>query len=519
MGKRGERVQGAAGRGKRALAATTLAAAMAAAVPLDGATGATRGLSRCVNPDNGVPTVEDVTLSAGSVDVTDAARSVEVTMRVVDTGGPGPASGVRYASAKLAPPRGGPELPVELERGSGDTWTARVTVPRGAAGGDYGFRELRLLDRAGNEPSEEHTGMALAQAPFAGTVLRVTSAAPDVEPPTVTSLEVSPRRVDTRRSAQPVRIVAHVADDVSGVASVTVGLRGHGEFASADLHERDGVWVGRATIPRWLGRSPDRWQVRSVSAVDHAQQRQFYGRRDVAGLGATSFRVRSGPRDHEAPRIRTARFTPHGVDVRVERDRVRFVVHASDGRSGVGSVQAGVPGHWATLHRTSGTAHRGTWKGSIVLRPCGKSLRSSAVRAVVRDRVWNETDETVGRLRVRAHDTASPHVSASTRWAATGPVRLTFDEPVRGISSASVVVQPYDYPFRGAPVSGSWSCTTGDGVSSDCAAGPVRSAAWTPDSPLPSGADFTVELNPSGVLDVMDLAGNPFRRAIRYGRT
>jgi hypothetical protein len=259
--------------------------------------------------------------------------------------------------------------------------------------------------------------------------------------------------------------------------------------------------------------------VRSVAAFDHVQQRRFYGRRDVAGLGSTTFRVRSGPRDHDEPRIRTARFAPHGVDVRVERDRVRFVVRASDGRSGVGSVEAGVPGHWATLHRTSGTARRGTWKGSIVLRPCGKNLRSSAVRAVVRDRVWNETDETLGRLRVRARDTASPHVSTSTRWSTTGPVRLTVDEPVRGISSASVVVQAYDYPFRGAPIAGSWSCTTDGGVATDCADGPVRSAAWTPDSPLPPDADFTVEVNPSGVLDVMDLSGNPFRRTIRYGHT
>jgi hypothetical protein len=411
-----------------------------------------------------------------------------------------------------------PELPVALERVRGATWSARVIVPRGAPEGDYTFRGLRVLDRAGNEPSEEYRDQALAQPPFAGTVLRVTSASPDAEPPTVTRVSVGPHRVDTRRKVRKVRVVARVTDEVSGTAAVAASLRGHGELVSMHLHERDGAWVGRATIPRWLGRKADRWRLRSVSVVDRAGNREFYSRRDVEGMGDTTFKVRSGPRDRHAPRIRNARFGPHDVDVRVQRDRVHFVVHASDDRSGVGSVQAGVPGHWATLHRTSGTARRGTWKGSILLRPCSPRLDSSQVRAVVRDRVWNEADERLGRLQVRARDTVAPRVSLEDRhWTAGGPVRLDFDEPVRGISADSVTVREYDYPFLGEPLPGSWSCADENGDPTDCMAGDLRSASWTPDSLLPQGSDFLVELNPSGTLDVMDLAGNPFRRVIRYG--
>ncbi len=49
--------------------------------------------------------------------------------------------------------------------------------------------------------------------------------------------------------------------------------------------------------------------------------------------------------------------------------------------------------------------------------------------------------------------------------------------------------------------------------------GEVRSASWPPDSPLPSDSELLVELNPSGVLDVTDLAGNPFRRRTLGGQT
>ncbi|MGN6574922.1 MAG: hypothetical protein ACTHKG_04485 [Nocardioides sp.] len=504
----------------RSLAATTLAAALAASVPLDDATGADTALSPCVNPDNGVPVVEDVALSSAAVDVTDAARSVDVTMQVADTAGPGPASGVWHVSAALAPPGGVPELPVDLERVAGTTWSARVTVPRGAPEGDYTFRGLRVLDRAGNEPAEEYRDQALASAPFAGTALRVSSSARDVAPPALTGVSVGPQRVDTRRKARHVRVVARVTDDVSGVAAVTATLRGHGELISVDLHERDGAWAGRATISRWLGRKPDRWRLRSVSVVDRVRNRDFLGHRAVEGLGATTFKVRSGPRDRHEPRIRSARFGPHDVDVRVDRDRVRFVVRVSDDRSGVRSVQAGVPGHWATLHRTSGTARRGTWKGSTVFRPCNPRLESSQVRVVALDQVWNEAHEGVGRLRVRARDTVPPRVALeSPTWAAGGPVRLQFDEPVRGISVDSVIVRKYDYPFLGEPIAGRWSCADENGGPSDCVTGAVRRATWTPDGSLPEGSDFLVELNPSGNLDVMDLSGNPFRRTIRYGRS
>jgi hypothetical protein len=521
MHPRGGRVQDAAGRSTRSLIAAALAAAVAAsAVPLGKASGTAAGLSPCVTPDNGVPVVRDVTLSTAAVDVTDAARRVNVTMRVADTSGPGPATGVRHVSVALAPPRGVPELPLELERRDDGTWATEVTVPRGAPEGDYAFRNLRVLDHAGNEPAEEHRDLALARAPFAGTVLHVTSRSPDTEPPTVRAVTVGPHRVDTRRRARPVRVVAQVRDDVSGTASVVAGLRGHDRQLSVRLHERDGEWVGTATIPRRLGAEPDRWRIRSLSVVDRVGNRSFHDRDELAALGRTSFRVTSGPRDRAEPRISSARFGPHDVDVRVERARVRFVVRAGDRGSGIASVRAGVPGHWVTLRRTAGTARSGTWRGSIVLRPCSRHLSSSQVRVVALDQDWNEVDQGIGRLRMKANDTEPPRARLpETVWPSTGPVRLAFDEPVHGITAESVTVRKYDYPFLGAPLDGSWTCAAGDGRPGDCVSGAVRTASWTPAGPLPAGSEFLVELNPSGILDVTDLAGNPFRRTILYGRT
>jgi hypothetical protein len=43
----------------------------------------------------------------------------------------------------------------------------------------------------------------------------------------------------------------------------------------------------------------------------------------------------------------------------------------------------------------------------------------------------------------------------------------------------------------------------------DCATGAYREARWTPVAPMPAD-NYVLDLNPEHVLDVTDLAGNPF---------
>lgn len=88
------------------------------------------------------------------------------------------------------------------------------------------------------------------------------------------------------------------------------------------------------------------------------------------------------------------------------------------------------------------------------------------------------------------------------------PVTLEFTEDVVGVSASSVLVRPRTYPTAD-PLPGTWSCTAATGAATGCATGPVRRAAFTPTVPLGPG-EYEIELNPEHVLDVTDLAGNPF---------
>jgi len=134
----------------------------------------------------------------------------------------------------------------------------------------------------------------------------------------------------------------------------------------------------------------------------------------------------------------------------------------------------------------------------------------------------NEVDHLAGTLRVKGRDNEAPGVSFRENdnwWEPAGPIDVVFDEPVNGIADDSVTVRRYDHPAIGAPIPGAWSCEDGAGAAADCLTGHVWSASWRPDSPLPPDSHFLVEPNPSGVLDVTDLAGNPFRRRTIGGQT
>lgn len=468
---------------------TALATVLAGAVYGTAPAGAARAeLSPCVDPDNGVPVVHDVSLSRTSVDVTDQAQQVDVTMEVQDTGGPGAASGVSRVGATLTAPNWGIGLGLTARHQSGNTWTATATVPRGAPPGEYRLHNLSLVDRAGNSPGEEHINEVLSQRPF-DVALDVTSDDPDTTAPTASDVSISPNRVDTRRKARTVRVAMGAQDDLSGIASVRTSLQGHGRSLSLDLTERDGRWVGAVKIPRWLGKKPQRWRLGNVALRDRVENWRVYRRgAELDALGETGLRVRSGPRDGATPVLRSGRVRPRDVDVRVEDRRVRFVVRLRDGRSGVAEVSAGVPAGWAELRRTAGTARRGTWKGSIRLTPCTRHLHGSPVGVVAADRLHNETHERIGRLRIQGRDNDPPHVGFRQNdnwWEPTGPIDLVFDEPVNGIHSDSVTVRRYDHPSIGEPLAGVWSCADGDGTAADCLTGKVRSASWRPDSPLP----------------------------------
>lgn len=468
-------------------------------------------LSRCVNPDNGLPVVEEIAFSPATVDVSESARRVTLTMTARDTGGPGPATGVRYLNVKVTSPDGF-EIPVELRRDAGHTWVGRFRMPLHAPAGEWTLEQPVVQDRARNQHGEEHLADLMTRAPWDVT-LPVSSGRVDTVAPTATDLSVSPHKVNTRQRSRQVRFTVDVSDKGSGVGAVRLYLAGGGMSPSVELRRRDSVWRGTLTVPRWVGVRPRTWRIRTLHVEDRLGNGRSYRGTDLEAVGETAFRVRSGKNDTEPPRLRWARIRPRKIDVRTEAKTVRVTVRVRDRRSGVSTVEAGIPAKGVKLHRASGTARRGTWTGRLRLRPCTQNIHSSLVRVQAFDRRYNQMFELPQRLRIRARDNTAPRASAeSNRIGTTGPLTLVFNEPVTGISSRSVTVRSHPYPRIGPEEVGTWSCLTGDGSSTSCLSGRVRTARWMPEAPLPPDTVYLIELNPEGILDVMDLAGNAFRR-------
>jgi hypothetical protein len=484
-------------------------------VPADAAR---TGLSPCVNPDNGLPVVEDIAFTPAAVDVSDSAQRVNLAMTVRDTGGPGRATGVRYVNVKVTSPEG-LEIPVELHREEGRRWTGRFTVPRHAPAGEWSIEQPVVQDRARNRHGEEQLAALMTQAPW-GVTLSVTSPAPDTTAPRARNLSITPNRLNSRHRPRRVHFRVEISDSGAGVARAGLSMTSGDDAASVDLKRRDGAWRGTLRIPRWIGVRPRTWRIRNLYVMDRVGSSRDYRGTRLERIGERRFRVRSGPKDSTPPRIRAVRVRPRTVDVRTERRSVRVVVRMSDRLSGVRSVTVGAASRTVELRRTSGTARRGTWTGRLRLRPCTKNIHSTFVTVQSNDRRFNGVFELTGRLRVRARDNTTPQVSDySRRIAPTGPLTIHFNEPVNGVSSRSITVRSNPYPHIGPEESGTWSCVRGDGSNTSCLTGRVRTAHWTPDAPLEPDTVYLIELNPEGVLDLVDLAGNPFRRLTMHTGT
>lgn len=495
-------------------AATAGLIASSAIVGVDASATAVRpGLSPCVNPDNGLPVVDAIAFSPSAIDVTDSAQRVLLTMDAHDTGGPGRATGVRYLNVKVTAPDG-LEIPVVLHRDEGRTWAGRFTVPRHAPAGEWSIEQPVVQDGARNQRGEEHRAAMMTQPPW-GVTLSVTSPSPDTAAPRASDISVTPNRVNSRHRPRRVRFALDVSDRGAGVERARLFLTNGSDARSVDMRRRDGTWRGTLRIPRWVGVRPRTWRIRNLYVEDRVGNGRDYRGTRLERIGETSFRVRSGRKDTEPPRLRSLRIRPRTVDVRTDPKTVRIVVRMRDRLSGVRSVTMGAASRSVDLRRTSGTARRGTWTGRLRLRPCTRNIHSSLVSIQSYDRRWNEIFELTGRLRVRARDNTAPRASVQSRSIApTGPLTLTFNEAVNGISADSVTVRSSPFPRFGPEEPGTWKCLTGDGASTSCATGRVRRAMWTPDAPLEPSTNYVVELNPESVLDVMDLAGNPFRRNI-----
>lgn len=225
-----------------------------------------------VRVDDVAPSLASFTVTPAAVNVSTAAQTVTFSGRVTDAGS---GVGLFYVKASSTTPVGPFAECTSGSPASGTvndgTFTCTVTIPRGAANGDWQLLVI-LLDAAGNQ---RQIGPAdLAAAGFANKIT-VTSPSPDQTPPSFTSLSVTPAAVDVRTGAKTVTATARLTDANSGVARFDFALvapNGASSIACfaaspATGTVNDGEWSCTVTVP--MGVASGDWAV-AVRATDGA---------------------------------------------------------------------------------------------------------------------------------------------------------------------------------------------------------------------------------------------------------
>ena len=102
-------------------------------------------------------------------------------------------------------------------------------------------------------------------------------------------------------------------------------------------------------------------------------------------------------------------------------------------------------------------------------------------------------------------DITAPIPSLTSPTGFTGPATVEFDEAVRGVSPANVIVRRPG----GGPVAVARTCRSAAHAPVPCATGKVRSVDLRPQQPLMPGRAYEAVVNPNGSEPVTDLIGNP----------
>lgn len=115
-------------------------------------------------------------------------------------------------------------------------------------------------------------------------------------------------------------------------------------------------------------------------------------------------------------------------------------------------------------------------------------------------------------------DITAPTAVVDVAGGFRGPVVVTFDEPVRGVDAANVLLRRAD---GGERVRVSRACRSAERVVVGCD-GPLRSVVLTPTAPLVPGRAYEAVVDPPGAEPVVDRVGNaataladPFRGPTR----
>lgn len=477
-------------------------------------------LNRCAPTENGDPVLESLTLGPQVVDARAASQTVRIIGRAHDTGGPGPRTGIGRFDVRLSDGR-----QIAMRYAGGHSWVGTTVVRRWSAGGSLSVEAANLQDRASFpdlevlEESEGvvydrfYNGSSLASVAGDRTIDVVTIE--DPTPPTITDVDLYPGTVDTRSRSKSVYVTTRAFDGGSGVrdarASFSQGTGyGHGEFRRTVhmrvLPGRHGLLRGRLVVPKRIGNRP---ALLTVAVRNNAGKLRELTSTQLLDRGLpNALRVRSGalPPAGRA-RIREVTASTRQVDVRSADKPVTYRIRVTNRDGRVLEVGFYIWPYHQVRHGqprfVSGSTHDGIWSVTAVVDSCLAASGTFIPGVFAEDRNHREDRELAG-LRVTAADRVTPTVGEG-RVDSERRINVAFSEDVNGIDEQSMPVTDLE---TGQPVPGTWTCYR-LGEPASCLTGLVTNGSFAPDTPLSTGEQYQVLVNPSGNLGVTDLAGNP----------
>jgi hypothetical protein len=352
-----------------------------------------------------------------AINTTGGPQPVTVTMRLTDD-----FAGVFGVSAELRSPSGNQTFFVVFQRVSGTVldgvWQGAMATPDGnfppfTESGTWTVSTVRLSDAVSNRVV--HTTATLEALGFAVS-LEVTSI-PDVNPPQVVGLRVTPSAIDVSAGAQDVNVQVDLTDMPAGVRGVSFLIRSP---SAGQIYQRfesqlvsgtaqSGTWqpaIGAFRIPR-LSESGT-WTV-DLSLSDTVSNNGSVSASQLRASGfSPDLTVTSVPSDTTPPQLVAFSFSPVVIDTSASARGVQVTFSVTDDLSGVpfergdGNLYSpvrflspsgaqsvsGFPGTGVT--RIAGTPRNGTWRGTWTFPRFSEAGTWTVDNVWLRDAVRND---------------------------------------------------------------------------------------------------------------------------------
>ena len=435
------------------------------------------------NADTNAPVLASLDFNPKSVDVSDGAKNVTVTVRVIDE------VGFTFGSVSFQPPSNGMPLvtsfyPTNRTSGTAQdgTYVFTAAIPATARPGTWKLSFVTVTDTSGNFRNYGTASPSYMPFPIGTpTDLAVVNSNADTAAPVLVTFDFMPKSVDVTNSPQTVTVTATITDNIgfnSGgfFFQPSSGPGVSGSFNSTNRQTgtaQDGTYQATITIP--AGARPGTWRLSSLNLSDTSGNSVFYSSFSGNPLPSgtpTELTVTNANADVTAPTLVSFDFQPQSVDVTAANAIVTVTARVTDNvgfSNGLLRFEApaggvGAQASFSSFNRKSGSPQDGTYEVMISIPTSARPGTWKLVSVSVTDTSSNQAFY-------------SNHYTGSTAYPAGTPTDLTV---ANANADPIPVLVSFDFSPRNVDVSTSAKTVTVTARVTDNAGFSRGSASFAP---------------------------------------